>query len=209
MAAIALSGAASNLIKSPWHAFVGLTPPALVSSKPPVLTLATDSASGWKTPDNTGSPNAFYLGCTKAGWTGSSSGGGVTETFCDELTSPVFVDTETGSYQYEADLFTVLNVTALTALYGMTDLANGSGGAQHLAGPASFTAPETSLMLLSRRLVSSVYKYSYIFFPSVKQTALYGQGSLTRTEVLSAKLTINVQAYSPWSNVPFVKYWEN
>ena len=207
MAAIALSGATANLIKSPWQAFVGITPPALVSSKPPVITLATDSASGWKTPDNTGSPNAFYLGCTKAGWQGSSSGGGTTETFCDEFTSPIFVDTETGSYQYEAELYTVLNKTALVALYGMTDLANASSDV-HLAAPASFTAPETSLLLLSRRLVSSVYKYSYIFFPSVKQTALYGQGNLTRTDVYSAKLQINVQAYSPWSNVPFTKYWE-
>lgn len=210
MAAIALSGATSSLIKSAWMAFVNVPIPALVSGKPPAITLALDSASGWKTPDISGSPSPtpFFLGCTKAGWAGASSGGGTTETTCDEFTSPVFVDTEAGSNTFESELFSVLNANVLNGLFGMTDLAN-SAGNLHYSAPASFTAPEISFMLIGRRLVSGTYKYTYLFAPSAKQTAPFGQGNHTRTEVWNEKLSLTFQGYAPWSNVPYVIHSEN
>lgn len=210
MAAIPLSGATATVVKSPWMAFFNVPIPALVSSKPPVIALATDSASGWKTPDITGTPTPtpFFAGCTSKGWQGANSGGNETNFECDEFTSPIFVETESTAFKYEADLQTILSNNQLLTLFGLTDLANGSGGAQHFSAPASFQAPEVSFMLLSRRLVSSVYKYSYVFVPSAKQTAPFGQSNFTRKEIWTAKLSLSVQAYAPWGNIPFTTYYE-
>jgi hypothetical protein len=210
MAALSLSGATSAVVKSPWLAFFNVPIPALVAGKPPVIPLALDAASGWKTPDITGTPTPtpFFAGCTKSGWQGANSGGNETNFECDEFTTPIFVETESTAFKYESELLTILSAEHLMTLFGLADLANATTN-EHYAAPATFQAADVSFLLLSRRLVSGTYKYNYIFAPSVKQTAPFGQSNFTRKELWSAKLSLSVQAYAPWGSIPYTVFKEN
>lgn len=207
MPGITLGNATSEIIKSPWLAFAGCAIPALVGGNPGRVTLALDSASGWKTPDATENPNAFFIGCTSKGWQGQGQGN-VEQEFCDEFTTPIFITKDQTQFVYEADLLSIWNEVNLTALFGLEALHTGPDAFRHFRLPAGGDAPEVSFLLVTRRLVSSVYKYKYIFAPRAKQTASFGEGNFTRAEAFKNKVRMEFQGYETWGGVPFTVYEE-
>lgn len=200
MPAITISTSNDYLIKTPWMAFVNVPIPALASGNPPIIPLAADSVSGWKTPDISGtpSPTPFWLGCTKEGWTTSSEGETTNSYFCDEFDDALFTDTSGGSTKLEADLLSTRDPVLLTQLFGMTTIGTPPSGQRHQKSPSSFSGTEVTLMLVGRKLVSGTYKYQYIYYPSVKQTAKFGTGNRKKGEIFSMKASFAVQLYTPW-----------
>jgi len=206
MAGLTLGTTTSEVIKSPWLAFIGCAVPPLSSGKPGRITLATDAASGWNTPDATENPNGFFLGCTSKGWQGSGSNK-TTQDFCDEFTTPLNTSIDEQTYVYEADLLSVINEKTLTTVFGLEALHVGSDAFLHFRQPSSPTTPQMTFLLLGRRLVGGVYKYTYVFAPLAQQTASFGQGNYTRTEMLKTKIRMEFQLYSAWAT-PYTFYTE-
>ncbi|HWQ32543.1 MAG TPA: hypothetical protein VNQ79_06650 [Blastocatellia bacterium] len=208
MPGISLRDVNPEIIKSSWLAFIGCNVPALdAGGKPGKITLAADAASGWKTPDASENPNAFFLGATSKGWQGQ----GQTQTsqeFCDEFTAPIATTKDSESFIYEADLMSVLNEKILTTVYGLEALHQVADAFQHYRVPSNADSPEMSFLLLTRRLVSGTYKYAYLFAPTSKQTASFGQGNYTRTESFKSKLRMEFQLYSAWGTTHTIWYEE-
>lgn len=208
MAGITLRDVAPEIIKSSWLAFINCAVPALDGGgKPGKITLASDAASGWKTPDATENPNAFFLGATSKGWQGQ----GQTQTsqeFVDEFTAPISTTKDSETFIYEADLVSVLNENILTKVYGLEALHVLADTFQHYRLPSNSDSPSVSFLLLTRRLVSGTYKYAYLFAPSSKQTASFGQGNYTRTESFKSKLRMEFQLYATWATTHTIYYEE-
>lgn len=208
MAGITLGNATQEIIKSSWLSFFNCAVPALDGNgKPGLITLSPDAASGWKTPDATQNPNAFFGGCTSKGWQGQ----GQTQTsqeFCDEFTAPIATSKDSESFIYEADLISVLNEKILTQVYGLEALHQVADAFQHYRVPSGADSPSMSFLLVTRRLVSGTYKYAYLFAPLAKQTASFGQGNYTRTESFKSKLKMEFQLYSAWATTHTIWYEE-
>lgn len=198
MPGIALGDKTALIFKSSWLAFIGCAIPALVAGKPGIVTLAADAASGWKTPDATQNPAALFLGCTAKGWAGQGSANS-TEEFCDEFTTPVLTSRDQQTFVYESDLLTMFDEQVAIQVYGLEKLHADADTFKHYRIPISSDAPGMTFLLVTRQLVAGVYKYKYLFAPNAKQTASFGQGNYTRTEMFRSKLRMEFQTYSSWA----------
>lgn len=194
-------------IKSAYMMFVNVAIPAAVAGIPPAIALAANSG-GWKTPVIADNPNAFWLGCTTAGWD-IALDEQIQEDFCDEFPDPESTTITSRKLTVSGSALGVLSPKILKTLYGLPEFSVDGDAFRHFGASTSVSKPTCNALLIYRRETApDVFKYGYFFFPNCEQTGAYPGGKLSSKERLVAPIKLLAKGYTPYGGKPYTKYFE-
>jgi len=187
MAGVAITNNNAHFLKGPVHVFVDVAVPA----EGAVMTLDTDTGSGWKTPETVQNPNALYVGCLNdVKPTGEVT---VAEDYCDNMSSPILVLPERTKYGLEFDIIALMNAALMAKVYGTV---NTTVSSKDLISFGSVENFPTMAVALIGRMVSDPTKYWYTLLFSCRQTRVWAANEFKMNKLSRGKLVFVPQSLS-------------